>query len=201
MSVEVRRITGILLAAGSATRFGGDKLLAPLRGGDVRSGPSAEGVGLASCRHLLAAVPRVIAVVRAGDTVLADMLAAAGAEVVPCPAARDGMGASLSCGVRATADASGWIVALADMPWIAPATIARVAAAIADGAGAVAPFYRGTRGHPVGFGADCYAALTALTGDAGARDVVAAQGARLVRVDVDDPGILRDIDTPADLCG
>ena len=199
MSVEVRPIAGILLAAGSATRFGGDKLLAPLRGGAARSGPSVECVGLASCRHLLAAVPRVVAVVRPGDTVLAGMLAAAGAEVVPCPAARDGMGASLSCGVRAAADASGWIVALADMPWIAPATIARVAAAIADGAGVVAPFYRGTRGHPVGFGADCYAALTPLTGDAGARDVVAAQGARLVRVDVDDPGILRDVDTPADL--
>ena len=123
------------------------------------------------------------------------------------------MGASLACAVQATRDASGWVVALGDMPWIEPSTIARVAAAIADGATVAAPFYRGQRGHPVGFSAACFAALAALTGDEGARSVVDAHRDSLVRIDVDDAGTLCDIDTvrrtvrlkpdprPADLSG
>ena len=56
-------IVGILLAAGSASRFGGGKLLATL--------PDGTAVGVAALRNLLAAVDAVIAVVRPGDDVLA----------------------------------------------------------------------------------------------------------------------------------
>ena len=75
--------------------------------------------------HLVTALPDAIAVVRPGDTRLAQRLRDAGLRIVECAHADDGMGASLACGVAATADADGWVVALADMPWIAPATIAR----------------------------------------------------------------------------
>jgi molybdenum cofactor cytidylyltransferase len=109
------------------------------------------------------------------------------------------MGASLAHGVRATNGAKGWIVMLADMPWIQAATITRVAAAIDHGAPVAAPFYRGMRGHPVGFGQSCVAALTGLTGDEGARSVIAQREQSLVRIDVDDSGVLRDVDTSADL--
>ncbi len=109
------------------------------------------------------------------------------------------MGASLACGIRATSDAAGWVVALADMPWIRPETIVEVAAAIARGAVVAAPFYRGERGHPVGFGKACGPTLSALRGDAGARSVLAERAGAMVRIDVDDPGIARDIDTPSDL--
>ncbi len=122
-----------------------------------------------ACRNLLAALPRVVAVVRPDDAALAAALGAAGARIVRCASADDGMGASLACGVLATRDAAGWVVALGDMPWIETSTIARVAAAIADGAAVAAPFHRGQRGHPVGFGAACFAALAALTGDEGAK--------------------------------
>jgi molybdenum cofactor cytidylyltransferase len=183
-------VVGILLAAGRATRFGGDKLLA---------GVTGERVGAMACRHLLSAVPRVIAVVRPGDAALAAVLGAAGARIVRCAKADDGMGASLACGVAETKDAAGWLVALADMPWILPSTIARVARAVADGAPVAAPFHRGKRGHPVGFSAACYAALAALTGDEGAKSVVAAYCDSLARIDVEDAGTLRDIDRPADL--
>jgi len=101
--------------------------------------------------------------------------------------------------VRATIDAKGWVVMLADMPWIQAATIARVAAAIDHGATVAAPFYRGMRGHPVGFGNRCVAALTALSGDEGAKTVVAQHRDTMVRIDVDDPGVLRDVDTRGDL--
>jgi molybdenum cofactor cytidylyltransferase len=184
------KIVGILLAAGRGERFGGDKLLARL-GDDT--------VGGAACRNLAAAVPAVIAVVRPGDARLATALVGAGARVIECADADDGMSASLACGVRSAGDADGWLIALADMPWIRGETIRDVAAAIAAGAVVAAPFHDRRRGHPVGFGRACGAELAALTGDDGARAVVAAHSGALVRVDVDDPGVLRDVDTPADL--
>ncbi len=209
---------GVLLAAGRGERFGGDKLRAPLpavsgaggdRGSSTRddatatSAAAGECLGVAAARALLAAVPTVIAVVRADDEALAHALGAAGATIVRCADAGRGMGASLACGVRAVRArhpaAAGVVVALADMPWIRPATIARVAAAVAGGAAVAAPFHDGRRGHPVGFGATCLDALAALDGDDGGKSVVAAQGDGLLRLDVDDPGVLRDVDAPADL--
>jgi molybdenum cofactor cytidylyltransferase len=169
------------------------------RGSGVQRGLDGECVGTAACRNLLAALPRVIAVVRPDDGALAAALGASGARILRCARADEGMGASLSCGVASVPDARGWIIALADMPWVAPETIARVAAAIADGAPVAAPFHRGERGHPVGFGRVCYEALAALGGDEGAKSIIAAHRDSLARIDVDDPGILRDIDTPADL--
>jgi molybdenum cofactor cytidylyltransferase len=192
-------LVGILLAAGRATRFGGDKLLARLEPTPQCAGRGGERVGALACRHLLEALPRVIAVVRPDDAALAAALGAAGASIVRCANADAGMGASLACGVRAAREAGGWVVALADMPWIAPATIARVAAALAQGATVAAPYHRGQRGHPVGFGTDCYAALAALGGDDGAKSVVAAFGDSLARIEVDDPGTLRDVDRRSDL--
>jgi molybdenum cofactor cytidylyltransferase len=61
------------------------------------------------------------------------------------------------------------------------------------------PFYQGQRGHPVGFGAEHGEALRGLDGDTGARALLAAN--RVARLDLDDPGILRDVDTPDDLAG
>ncbi|MGD7297782.1 nucleotidyltransferase family protein, partial [Ralstonia pseudosolanacearum] len=109
-----------------------------------------------------------------------------------------GMGASLAAGVAARPHAGGWIIALADMPWLAPHTIARVAQAL-DALHCVAPFHQGRRGHPIGFGADYFAGLAALDGDEGARALI--DPARLIRLDVGDAGTLRDVDTPADVCG
>jgi len=197
-------IVGILLAAGRGERFGGDKLLAKA-GATANAGRSAptdldgERIGVMACRNLLAVLPRVVAVVRPDDAALAAALGAAGARVVRCANAQSGMGASLACGVLATRDAAGWVVALGDMPWIQSSTIACVAEAIARGAPVAAPFYRGQRGHPVGFGAACLAALSALTGDDGAKSIVAQHRDDLARIEVDDAGALRDVDRPSDL--
>jgi len=190
-----QRVVGILLAAGRGTRFGGDKLLALLRSPDRPSEP----IGVVALRHLRSAVPDVVAVVRPEDNALAAEFEANGARVFRCANADDGMGASLACGVRASASAKGWVVALADMPWVSPATIARVAAAIEHGAPLAAAFHSGRRGHPVGFSRECYDALAALTGDEGARQIVATRADDLVRIDTDDAGVLRDVDTAADL--
>jgi molybdenum cofactor cytidylyltransferase len=192
-------IVGVLLAAGRGTRFGGDKLRAQLSGAAERStvGPAARStIGIAAARHLIDALPASIAVVRHGDAALETDLAAVGLRVVRCANADDGMGASLACGVRAAPDADGWVVALGDMPWIEPATIRAVAAAIASGANIVAPAFRGTRGHPVGFARSYGGELAALAGDAGARAILERERAQLTLIDVDDAGVLRDVDTP-----
>lgn len=191
------RLAGILLAAGRGVRFGGDKLMAPLPA--AAHGVSAgTPVGAASCRHLLAAGVDVIAVVRPRDFLLHEALRATGAEVIECARADEGMGASLACGIAARRGAEGWIVALADMPWIAPATIMAVAAAIGDGAEMAAPTYRGERGHPVAFAARYGNALSAATGDEGAREIIRARQWALRLLPVDDPGVVRDIDRPED---
>ena len=116
-----------------------------------------------------------------------------------CPYADEGMGASLAWGVRASPVASAWIVALADMPWIAPQTIVFVVDALRGGAVLAAPRHDGMRGHPVGIAASFFGELIALSGDEGAKHLLGAHAASLRCIDVDDAGVLRDIDTPADV--
>jgi molybdenum cofactor cytidylyltransferase len=185
--------TALLLAAGRGTRFDPsglqNKLMAPL--------PDGTPVACAAARALLAILPHVIAVVRPGAEELAHALNDAGCDVVFSTDAERGMGASLAAGIHATANAEGWIVALADMPWISSATIESIVRRLDGGASVVAPIYRGRRGHPVGFGSMHRDALLALDGDVGARGIL--ESADVTSVDVDDAGVLTDIDTFADL--
>ncbi|HEU4644508.1 MAG TPA: NTP transferase domain-containing protein [Burkholderiales bacterium] len=185
------RFVGLLLAAGSASRFGADKLQHPL--------PHGVAIAVQAARHLKAEVPRVVAAVRPGAQETARALAAEGCEVVVCERAAEGMGASLACAAQAAGDADGYLVALADMPFVRPSTIAAVRDALAGGAVIAAPYFRARRGHPVGFAGRLRSALAALAGDAGAKSVLDAHAAQLVKVPVGDPGALRDIDRPSDL--
>jgi molybdenum cofactor cytidylyltransferase len=182
----------ILLAAGYGRRFGSDKRRHAL--------PDGTPLLISSLRLYARAFPQLIVVLRPEDQALAKAVmadnAAGNVRVVPCPDARYGMGHSLACGVQA---ATGWsylFVALADMAWVDPQTLARLNAVLA-GAPAdavVQPVHDGTPGHPVGFGAARFPQLLQLTGDEGARTVVRDAGASLIRVPVDDPGVLEDLD-------
>lgn len=183
-------IGGLVLAAGRSRRFGGEKLLTPLADGTP--------IGVAATRLLVAALPEVVAVVRPSSAALATALRASGARVIVCPDADQGMGTSLAWGVRATPHWQGWLVALADMPCVTAATVRALVATVAGGAALAAPRYQGRRGHPVCFSERYRAALAALSGVRGARDLVAAAGEDLVLLNGDDPGVLIDIDTPAD---
>jgi molybdenum cofactor cytidylyltransferase len=136
--------------------------------------------------------------VRPGDDAaareLAERLAGEQCDIVVNDAADAGMGTSLACGVRAAPDARGWIIALADMPAIEPETIRAVAAALAQGAMTAAPFVGDARGHPVGFASSLRESLLALTGDAGARALLARHPPQ--RIAVGDDGVLYDVDQP-----
>jgi len=152
-----------------------------------------------AARHLKAAIDRVVAVVRPGAEATAQALADEGCEVVVCRSADQGMGASLACGVAAAGPADGYLVALADMPFVRPSTIAAVRDTLAGGAVLVAPYFRGRRGHPVGIAGRFRAELEDLRGDEGAKALLDAHAAELVKVPVGDPGAIRDIDTLADV--
>lgn len=181
---------GLLLAAGAASRFGGNKLLAEL--GDGRC------LAEAACANLMAGVDRVVAVIRPGADELRQRLTAAGAAVHEFAGADDGIGASLAFGVRQV-PAAGWLIALADMPFVASADVRRIAAALRDGAGIVVPRTPEGNGHPVGFAARYGEELAALQGDQGARAVIQCHQDAVLYLPVASPDCRFDIDTPEDL--
>jgi molybdenum cofactor cytidylyltransferase len=180
-----------LLAAGSATRFGSDKLRHEL--------PHGVAIVAQAARHLKQGIPRVVAVVRPDSSELISTLKSEGCEVVVCDDAAEGMGASLACAARAAGAADGYLVALGDMPFVRPTTIAAVRDALAGGAALAAPYFRSRRGHPVALSGVFYKELSALRGDEGAKQLLAANAQRMVKIPVGDPGVIRDIDRPEDL--
>ena len=180
----------ILLAAGSSQRFGAHKLSHL-----IDSVPMA----LKSAITLQSALGAILVGMRPKDA-LAPTLSGHGLNVILCDRAVEGMGGTLAQVVAAVpAGASGYIIALADMPFVHVDSIRAVAAALQGGAKLAAPTYRGQRGHPVGLGASYRDELLALKGDAGARDIIKRDAALMQLIEVDDPGVLRDIDTPDDL--
>lgn len=183
-------IAGIILAAGYATRFGGNKLMHEIHGVPI---------GVLSARAVRRALTHVVAVIHPGDERLRAALLAENVDVVVCDNADEGMGMSIACGVRASQDASGWLIALGDMPYIEAETISDVAEQVAHGAVIVAPEYGGVRGHPVGFLRQFGPELMALRGDTGARDLLVRYSSLVITLHTQDRGILRDIDTAEDL--
>lgn len=194
-SASAAPFTGILLAAGRGRRFDPsgerNKLLQSLDDGTP--------VALAAARRLLTVLPNVVAVVRPNAGALAALLQAAGCRVSICMAADEGMAASLVQGLRESMQAQGWVIALADMPWVEPATIAALVDAVDAGAQIAVPTWQGRRGNPVAFGRGYLPELLALRGDTGARSLLATWP--VTEVDTGDSGIRRDVDSPGDLDG
>jgi molybdenum cofactor cytidylyltransferase len=135
----------------------------------------------------------------AGRPVIEHTLAAVRASGLPFHVegrGHPGMGDSIAAAVRATPDAAGWLVLPADLPLVSPDSLRAVAAALAQ-ASVVLPMHRGTRGHPVGFAREHGPALQALQGAEGAAAIVRA--AQPMKLELEDEGIVTDIDTLADL--
>lgn len=185
-------VIALLLAAGASRRFGSNKLLAPVDDGSA--------MVVASARHLVDAGCPVLAVVGpVHEAVSAQLRTIPGVCLTLCPDAGDGIGNSVAWGVAQSHDASGWLVALGDMPFIDPRTIRALVARLRQGAGIVAPVHEGRRGHPVGFSAAWREELMALQGDEGARRIIAANPGMLETLPCADPGVVHDVDRRSDL--
>lgn len=187
-------IRALLLCGGASRRFGSDKLLAAIPGEEAE-GP----IAARSARNLLEGAGNALAVIPLGAKGLRETLEAVGCEVVESDRTALGMGASLAAAVTATDRADGWIVALGDMPLVAPATIHALRDLLAEGALLAAPVARasGRRGHPVAFSAALRTELLALDGDIGARGIVERHRDDLRILATEDPGIVIDLDTAA----
>ncbi len=184
------RPTIIVPAAGRGSRFGGPlhKLAQPFEGGTVLC---------ATVRHAIQTqLPVVVVTTQALAPQLAAQLATRDIVVLSDADAARGMGFSIATGVSERSGAPGWLVLPGDMPLVQPATLLAVATAL-EQYPVVYAQYRGRRGHPVGFAAELYSELVRLTGDDGARRVVARYPA--FGQEVPDAGALMDLDTPADL--
>ena len=185
-------IAGLILAAGFARRFGSDKRQAVLSSGET--------LLASSLKQVHAALPCTWVVLRPSDDAQAlgvpvDM------PVVRSECAENGLGHSLSSGMRIISEqstAQAVAIFLGDMPWISAATLEQLFAA-ASVERIVQPTYAGQPGHPVIFGRQFWPQLTQLTGDSGARSVLQANPEAVLRVAVNDAGVVQDVDTPAAL--
>lgn len=182
---------GVLLAAGQSRRFGSNKLLHPV----VDNTPML----LVSAQKLATALPRSLVVINNDLLDYRAQLEQLGLQVVINEHAGQGMGSSIACGVAASADASGWLIALADMPCINVETIQTIANGLNSDAAIVAPQYQQQRGHPVAFARQFKEALIALNEDTGARDIIAHHEDQLELISTVDKGVIIDIDEKADV--
>ena len=192
-------IAGILLAAGQSSRFGSQKLTCRL--------PDSEfTIAEQSAYNLMQALPHSIAIIREGDQQLNNLLSSTGITIVENPEADSGISSSIKCALNYLAQKKGtdstlkgYLIALADMPYITPTIIKSLADTLLKGQLLCAPQFENQRGHPVGFSAQLKTELLALKGDIGAKPLLDKYKNQLHLIKVDDNGVLFDIDYADDL--
>jgi len=182
-------ISAIVLAAGEAKRFGQLKQLALI--GETTM-----------LEQVLDAVSRsraedVVVVLGAGSDEIRHRVSFAAERIVVNPEYASGLSSSLQAGLRALPEgADGALMVLADQPFVTTATIdSLIGEFIRKSPEAAVPTFRGARGNPVLLNRSVFDEVMALRGDTGFRSVLTDPGRNILEVPVDDPGILRDIDT------
>jgi len=186
----------LILAAGQSRRFGSDKREAQL--------PSGESVITATVRQARNHFDSVCVVLRSSDQAVAEMLTQLGPDinVTHAPMAHLGMGHSLAHGIDQVRDWSGAAICLADMPFHRAETLSALTRQFGQTSlpsPIIIPMHEGQSGHPVIFHRNHFAALSKLEGDQGARRVIEGNAEHLIKIELDDPGIVQDIDQPEDL--
>lgn len=180
------RIAAVILAAGLSTRFGGDKLVYPHAGKPLA----------AHIADTLTAMPQRwrLAIVPPAPSLRRDLFAERGFELVTNPDPRQGMGASLALGAQRAMElgAEALLVCLADMPNVTGAHLMRLIEA-SESNDPVATGFDGSRGPPVVFSSRLFPELAAISGDHGAKHLLAS--ATLIATP---PGLARDFDTRGD---
>lgn len=188
-------VAGIVLAAGAASRFGSDKRRALLPGGT----PLLAAVAGSFARVFV----QTAVVVPPQDDFGLELCARLGLDAVPNGRCREGQGTSLAAAMHwalAQPRLQAVVVGLADMPWVRDDTLAALRDALLQHPGVpVLPLWQGRPGNPRGIPRRYFASLAQAGGAQAAAHRIGWETARTVAVD--DPGILRDVDVPADLGG
>lgn len=186
-------IAAVVLAAGLSRRMGSaNKLLLPW--------PSGGTILTTTLTEVLAsgAAPVILVTGHAHETVQA-ATAHLPLTYVHAPEFAEGLAASLRAGIAAVpAGCAGVLICLGDMPFVPARTLQAMMAAFApdEGRAIIRPVFQGSPGNPILWGRAYFAQLAAQSGDKGGREILAAS-ADVHLLAVDHPGILRDIDTPA----
>lgn len=186
------QVAGVVLAAGTSARFGErNKLLASVGGKPlVRR----------AVESFLAVLPEVVVVLGHEADAVREAVGDSRVTFVENEAYATGQASSVRLGIKTVGDGvDGAAFGLGDMPDVRPATIATLVDAFGASAGdpTVAAF-EGKRGNPVLFGREYFDRLAAVSGDVGGREILrSASDTTLVATG--DPGVVQDIDTPADL--
>jgi molybdenum cofactor cytidylyltransferase len=189
------RIAAVVLAAGSSRRMGpSNKLLAEVEGESMvrRVVRTAGEAGLSP----------VVVVTRPDDAEVAEALRGLDVRTVSNALADGGMSTSLRAGIEALGpEVSGTFVLLGDMPWVTPDHIQRLVSAFdpSEGREVCVPVHGRRRGNPVLWGRRLFPDILGLTGDRGARTLLDTHSDVVAEVEVEDEGVLRDVDTPGDL--
>lgn len=186
-------LSALVLAAGRSRRMGGEnKLLLPFRGRTMVE---------AAVRTIVEAPVAEVVVVTGHERARVERaLAGLPVHLVHNPDYHSGMASSLRAGVAAAApDAAGFLIALGDMPLLRTTTLEALCRAFgaADAPAIVLPVIEGKRGHPVIFDCAFRDELLQIDGDGGARSVLHRHRGAVREVEVEDAGIVRDVDTPA----
>ncbi|AYW41072.1 MULTISPECIES: nucleotidyltransferase family protein [Pseudomonas aeruginosa group] len=190
--LKSQAVAGLVLAAGFSRRFGSDKRCARLSSGQT--------LLAASLALPCAQLEEVWVVLRPEDDSTALGIPPQ-VQVISCAESQFGMGHSLAIGVQhisRVAMVNAIAVFLGDMPWIGADSLGYLLA-LASPEHIVVPTFKGRPGHPVLFGRRFWPALQGLSGDTGAKSVIAANQHTVRYLPLNDPSILRDVDTPRSL--
>ena len=180
-------IGAIILAAGFSNRFGSSKLLAELDNGNTVFQQTLQNIGTA--------IPSVLIVSRPE---MAPALLKYSPDILVFEGAEQGMGASLSFAAKQIGDWAGCLVCLADMPFIKASTYSDIATQLTS-EGIIIPTFQSQAGNPVAFGKKYFNQLKQLQGDSGGKSILSGNPESVLKMAVDDAGILQDIDTENDL--
>jgi molybdenum cofactor cytidylyltransferase len=186
-------VSAVVLAAGMSRRMGTPKQLLPIDGETILE-RTLQNVRASN-------VDEIVLVLGHAAESIERTIAAADVKLVRNPAYQQGLGTSLRAGLTAVnANARAALIILADQPWVSSETLDRLIASHQESKQQIIiPIYRGFRGNPVLLDRSVFPEVQALEGDVGCRAVFGDHTENILKLEVDDPGILLDIDSRDDL--